>query len=46
LATDHGWPRALQAWKGEGKKMLLDENKKRRLKAKEGMCVVFGLHML
>jgi len=36
----------LQAWKGEGKKMRLDEDKKRRSKAKEIKFVVFGLHLL
>jgi hypothetical protein len=46
LATDDGWPRARQAWKGAGKKMLLEEDKKRCSKAKEGKYVVFGLHLL
>jgi hypothetical protein len=41
LATDEGWPRPLQAWKGEGKKMLLDKDKKRHSKVKEGRSVVF-----
>jgi hypothetical protein len=43
LATDDGWPRPLQAWKGEGKKMLLDKDKKRHSKVKEGRSVVFGI---
>jgi hypothetical protein len=46
LATNDGWPRTLQACKGEGSKRLLDEDKKGSSKAKERRYVVFGLHLL
>ncbi len=41
LAVDDGWPRAVQACKGNENKMLMDEDK-RSSKAKEDMFVVFG----
>ncbi len=44
LATNDGWPRVLQACKGEGNKML-DQDKKGSSKAKEDMSVIFGLHL-
>jgi hypothetical protein len=46
LVVNDGWPRALHTWKGKKKKMLLDEDKKRHLKAKEDRSMVFGLHLL
>ncbi len=46
LATYNGWPRVLQACKGNGGRMWLDKDKKGSSKAKEDMFVVFGLHML
>jgi hypothetical protein len=38
LATNDGWPRALQACKGNGSRMRLDEDKKGSFKAKEEVC--------
>jgi hypothetical protein len=35
LATDNGWPRALQACKGDGKKRQLDQDKKGGSKGKK-----------
>jgi hypothetical protein len=46
LTTNNGWPRALEACKGDGSRMLLDEDKKGSLKAKENWSMVFGLHLL
>ncbi len=45
LATDDGWPRALQARKGNGNRTLLDKYNKGSSKAKEDKSVVFGLHL-
>jgi hypothetical protein len=42
LAADDGWPRVLQACKGDGNKRLLDQDKKGSSKAKEDKFVVYG----
>jgi hypothetical protein len=41
----NGWPKVLQACKGEEKEMRLDQDKKGNLKAKEGRSVICAWYL-